>query len=477
MTVLDIMKKKWWRLFWGLVIVELMILGSLSFGKGIWFDEAYSLAMIRNSFKEMSLITAADVHPPLYYYLLKIFTEPFADKMLAARWFSILPMVLIVAVGGVKVRKLFDEMTAFLFMLCAILFGQLTFYAIEIRMYSLACMFVFFASLAAYEAYTNNAVQHWFALMIFGVCAAYTHYFAFVSICVIYGMLLIAMIVKKKKMVAYWGSCVILSVFAYMPWMKYFISQLAEKVTNEYWIAPITIKTFVEYVTTLFMTKGMGSYPIYACIAYAVLLICIVLQKDKKLKWAGLCAILVPVLTVALGVGVSILVRPVFIIRYVIPAIPTMMIFVAIALRNIRKEWLVASFLTIFVIGGSTNYAYMMRNEYAYAPIISDEFAEKYDACDSVYIVTRTAHFMGLCSYFFEDKVIYYSAEKGSDMPFRNFQNTKDFVTEDNDMLLLLVDAGENIPDELSNEYIYEYREQVVLDSSKADVYVLQRRM
>ena len=55
----------------------LIILGSIFvsisiFHTNIWFDEAYSISLIRHSFKEIWSIGGNDVHPVLYYWLLKL---------------------------------------------------------------------------------------------------------------------------------------------------------------------------------------------------------------------------------------------------------------------------------------------------------------------------------------------------------------------------------------------------------------------
>ena len=43
-----------------------------SFSYDIWVDEAFSLRMIEHSWFEIVQLTAMDVHPPLYYFILKL---------------------------------------------------------------------------------------------------------------------------------------------------------------------------------------------------------------------------------------------------------------------------------------------------------------------------------------------------------------------------------------------------------------------
>ena len=63
--------------YWLLCAVAAVLFGVLSLRTNIWADEAYTFAMVRHSFADIWRITAADVHPPLYYFLVKIFTSIF----------------------------------------------------------------------------------------------------------------------------------------------------------------------------------------------------------------------------------------------------------------------------------------------------------------------------------------------------------------------------------------------------------------
>lgn len=79
-------------------------------------DEAFSFALVRHSFSEIWTITAADVHPPLYYWYLKVLTAPFHYSMRAAQIASVLPYLFILVFGGMQFRKYFTDRTAVLFM-------------------------------------------------------------------------------------------------------------------------------------------------------------------------------------------------------------------------------------------------------------------------------------------------------------------------------------------------------------------------
>lgn len=104
--------KIFWILSGSFFVLYLMQVG----GDTIWTDEAYSFAMVKHSFSEIWTITAADVHPPIYYWYLKILTAPFHYSLLAAQIASILPYLFILIFGGIQIKKYFNEKTAILFM-------------------------------------------------------------------------------------------------------------------------------------------------------------------------------------------------------------------------------------------------------------------------------------------------------------------------------------------------------------------------
>ena len=69
--------KEW--VLWALMIAFGGIYLSLCFNNNIWTDEGYTMDLLRNckTFQEVCNFTAKDVHPPLYYLILKVFTDRF----------------------------------------------------------------------------------------------------------------------------------------------------------------------------------------------------------------------------------------------------------------------------------------------------------------------------------------------------------------------------------------------------------------
>ena len=78
-----------------LVVLFALMYISLIFNKNIWTDEAYTMELVReNHFWGIIQNTANDVHPPLYYLIVKCFVLFLGDAFWVYKVVSVIPMVL-----------------------------------------------------------------------------------------------------------------------------------------------------------------------------------------------------------------------------------------------------------------------------------------------------------------------------------------------------------------------------------------------
>ena len=120
------------------------------FNPNLWFDEAYSVGLAKQDWNTLFVAAIDDVHPVLYYVLLKIFTSIPGNSLVTFRIFSVIPIIALSIMSYTHISKKFGEKTglAFAFIL---LFLPVTFhYGAQIRMYSWAMLFV---AITAYYAY------------------------------------------------------------------------------------------------------------------------------------------------------------------------------------------------------------------------------------------------------------------------------------------------------------------------------------
>lgn len=127
--------------------ITIILLGIISllipaFHSNIWFDESYSIGIVRHSFSEIWTIGGNDVHPILYYWMLKVVNIIFGENIIIYRIFSVLGVSILSIIGLTHVKKDFGKNTALLFSFLSLFLPVMLNYALEIRMYSWTILFV-----------------------------------------------------------------------------------------------------------------------------------------------------------------------------------------------------------------------------------------------------------------------------------------------------------------------------------------------
>ena len=456
-----------------------LILGILSFfvclfqafGQDIWFDEVFSVNFIQHSYKEIAVLTGKDVHPPLYYWYLKLFHDigkvlvPAASSIVLCKLASMLPFVGIFVYTLTAIRKNFGLHVAGLFWFLVMTMPQISNYTVEIRMYSLALFFITAAFVhscelvcafpaqgvseaertaepgaaagteetaepeAAGSEVTSGAAlasrsvtgenglikgwkknKHWLLFWGYGILTAYTQYYACVAVIAIYIAVFVFFVVKVHKgktekpfckkahihkdqlkeqeaiqtkvPVKGWRAehtteqetgriagkcigkvllCAGLSVLAYLPWLPFFFSQV-RMVSSSYWIQPLTWKSIFGCMKYIFLPVSYAVKKNYvlACVMIlffgaAFLYSFLMKRKDAKGRFFLLTGLWIAVFTTLIGFVCSILNRPIFVYRYLIPCLGAMWLVAAVVLWDfIEKNWGILLFVP-FLLSGYSN--------------------------------------------------------------------------------------------------------------------------
>jgi mannosyltransferase len=105
--------------------------------QSLWADEGNSLSLARASFGEIAARTAFDIHPPFYYWLLKIWVSLLGESEFGLRSLSAALGVLLVGVIYGLGRKFFGHKVGLAAAFVAALAPFQVYYAQETRMYML----------------------------------------------------------------------------------------------------------------------------------------------------------------------------------------------------------------------------------------------------------------------------------------------------------------------------------------------------
>lgn len=344
---------------------------SLCFNQNIWTDEGFTIDLLKNcdTYAEVCSFTAKDVHPPLYYLIIKFFTDIFGIQLLLIKILSIVPMLGTMALAPMVLRKDFGFRTAVFFILILGTLPCTMEYAVQARMYTWALLFVTLCCLFAYRAATSDRAIHWILYLLGGVGAAYTHYFAFAAVLWIYGFLFLYLLFFRRKGLLRWLVASVISLLAYLPWLSQMAGQV-QGVSGNYWIAPIDGKVILSYFPWIVKTD----LPYVTAVFGVIFLLAFVLlgyqlvQMVRKKSWNGSLVVAVfgfaiPFLVVVTGVVLSKLIRPIFIIRYIMPSVGLLSLFLAISFSYLEtRAWIS---LGLFWLGiGTVDYGTNYKAEY-----------------------------------------------------------------------------------------------------------------
>lgn len=458
-------------LFLFLGILSFFVCLFQAFGQDIWFDEVFSVNFIQHSYKEIAALTGKDVHPPLYYWYLKLFHDigkvlvPAASSIVLCKLASMLPFVGIFVYTLTAIRKNFGLHVAGLFWFLVMTMPQISNYTVEIRMYSLALFFITAAFVHSYElvrAFSAQGVseaertaepeaaagteetaepgaagsevisgavlasgsvtgenglikgwkrnKHWLLFWGYGILTAYTQYYACVAVIAIYIALFVFFVVKAHKgktektsckkthihkeqlkeqeailtkaPVKGWKAehtteqetgriagkcigkvllCAGLSVLAYLPWLPFFFSQV-RTVSSSYWIQPLTWKSIFGCMKYIFLPVSYAVKKNYVLACVMILLFgaaflysFLMKRKDARGRFFLLTGLWIAVFTTLIGFVCSILNRPIFVYRYLIPCLGAMWLVAAVVLWDfIEKNWGILLFVP-FLLSGYSN--------------------------------------------------------------------------------------------------------------------------
>lgn len=338
---------------------------SLIFTDSIWSDEAFTMQIIKYDYLDIIYLTAMDVHPPLYYLIAKTFTVLFGYSVPVVKMVSILPVLLIMLIVTRKSNKLFKtENSAQISLIFNLLISFLPVAFnenIELRMYTWSMFFVACSGIYAYEIFKNRNKKNIVIFLLSSLCATYTHYFAAISVFVIYLILFICLIKKDKKNLSFCMILADITIIGYLPWLPVLWNQIVS-VKNDFWISGINILNDIKFLFS-------GQFTYIFIILFAIILIgfLINLVKSKKDEetYFAIFSISVIIITVLIGYILSSIIRPIFIDRYMYGAVGLFVLGISIAITKLKyKKIIYILLIGLIIINFPFSYMNTFKQEY-----------------------------------------------------------------------------------------------------------------
>ena len=348
-----------------LTVAICMLIG---LNQSVWFDEAYSIMLAKRSVSDLITLTSVDVHPPLYYLILKLWAGLFGFGEISLRSLSAITAGGAVFFGGLLIKKAFNNRIALTALPFIVLAPFLLRYGFEIRMYAFASLIGILATyilvLALNATSRRNEIILYVIYVILVVVGIYSlYYMALIWISHLVWLIWLTLKNNKSMFKSGWFISFIISFAIFIPWLPIFIKQISNGA-----LAAISQSLNLNNLTGIFSflsvyqpswqlsapVSMMVLFVIFATIFFSIKAFKIVSEKQKPYLVLLVIYALVPIIILA----VISLARPMYVERYLAHTIIGAYLFIGVAVamvvyrNNSIKIWLSAGALLLIMIFG-----------------------------------------------------------------------------------------------------------------------------
>lgn len=212
------------------IVIFTTILINSSLLPSFWLDELYSVTLAQQPHDRMIKTILADVHPPLYFIMLKIWASFGGYSEIYIR--SMSALFAIVTVTSVYfMRKDLDRLTVFLFLLLILCNSMFLYYSQEARSNSLLLMLSTILTFLVYQYDKSNSRLG--LIFIVGTLISLVHYFGILLAVVTY---LILALEYRNKIVKLAQVFLFTLVACSWPMFHLLYGTLTHKMAGDFWV-------------------------------------------------------------------------------------------------------------------------------------------------------------------------------------------------------------------------------------------------
>lgn len=403
-----------------IIIIGTLFIFASAFHTNIWFDEAYSVGMANHTLSDIWKIGGNDVHPVLYYWMLRIVSLLTNGSILAYRLFSILPVALLGVLGITHIKKDFGEKTGILFSFFTYFLPMMAVYANQIRMYSWAIYIVTILAIYAYRIYLGqNTKKNWIIFGITSLSSLYIHYYGLMAAGLINLFLLIHFIRSKKwKELKVQIVIGIAQVILYIPWLLALLGQM-ENVSHGFWIGFTFPNTLYEIIGcqmngTLNDTTNLLIGFVVNSLLFVLLGIIVFKKiKDKEVNWkpAHFSIIIYFAVIIAALLITAILGSSILYYRYLFVITGLYIFAVSYILAKSDNKFLITMACIVVLILGIHNNIIQIQDSYAEENSKPIEYLKENVQDGDVFVYNEVGSGFICASIFTENKQYFYNKE------------------------------------------------------------------
>ena len=314
-------------------------------------DEYWTYSLVNLPFIDGMIVAIHDVHPPLHYLILYLFTPFGLNNLYLLKVVSIIPYILLIIVSYVKIRKDFNWLTAGLFVFSIGIMSDFFLEFLTIRMYSWGLFFVLMSFIYYKDVIEKWDRRSWVLLTLFSLLSAYTQYFFAITCALIY-LLILVEIYKSSDVKARLKQFIfsVLGLIAlYAPWLIVLVHQIITHANDEQEVFHLyNVFNYITFfaVRSSDFTTEMIIFKILALV-FLILILALIYKYKDKFAGAGIFlmygTIAIGILTLMASFSNSMRVR------YLIPVLGIFWLSASVVIGEIRERK-VLGLMIIFVL-------------------------------------------------------------------------------------------------------------------------------
>lgn len=309
----------------------------------LWCDEIASVVIAKKPFWELIELTANDVHPPLYYLILRVSGLIFGFSGPIMHFVSIIPYAMIIICSLTMIWKRHGIIAASLMIFMSSLLYCSMHFNVEVRMYSWASFFILMSYLYFNEVLISSNYRNSLLFVLWSLLAAYTHYFCIITVAPFYLTILTIGLIKKKaylkNSLIIWGVTILL----YLPWAISFLMHYTTTTSKIYSARYNSILQCLEYIF-----KSKFSW-ILLCLFLIIVCISFFTMKDQFDYLWVIIGIVSISLTILVPYLISVIMSPIMEERHVYPSFIIAWMALGVCISKFKSWWRYAFLLLVTI--------------------------------------------------------------------------------------------------------------------------------
>lgn len=371
-------------------------------------DEWYTKGLVYFKIKDLLAAVSIDVHPPLYYIILKAGMKPLNaanihfDLLFYLKFMSLVPYLIILATSFTKIKKEYGYLTSGVFSFTLISMSTFFIQYLTARMYSWNLLFLLLSFIYLKDVLDSDDKKSWILFSLFTVLGAYTHYYSIFSSLILYLLLFRYLFKNKKSSLKKFFASVFGCIIAYLPWFIVLLGQLSEP--NNPGMGEVSFMFLLKVIRSGMLTSNdnllVVIFAILMCLAMALVFKDYLTERNSDnfylssgmAMWIG---------TIILGFAISIIFRPVLSERYFIPCIGIFWFVLSIYISKLNNKKLILILICAILLVGCANVdlEFEKINKQYKETLKSYDIIEKINNNDSIIIYEGINKYIRLNKY------------------------------------------------------------------------------